>query len=99
LVHGRNALHPCYRETLLPAGLLTAILPAFAGPALLKAQSFTGGVTGLVTDPSGAAVPNTKLTAAEESSHLVTATQSDVRGGYAFPSLRPGTYRIHAEAA
>src|SRR5207249_8567339 len=79
--------------------LLTATLAAFAGPALLDAQSFTGAMIGVITDPSGAAVPNAKVTAAEASSNLVSQTISDVHGVYSFPALRPGTYRVEAEAA
>jgi hypothetical protein len=64
----------------------------------LYAQSTTGAIVGTVTDPSSAAVPNVRLTATEESSNLVAQTQSDARGGYSFPSLRPGIYRVTAEA-
>ena len=60
--------------------ILTAALAAFAGPALLEAQSFAGAMIGSVTDPSGAAVPNAKVTAAAGTSNLVTATQSDLHG-------------------
>jgi hypothetical protein len=70
-----------------------------AGSAILSGQSFTGAITGTITDQSGAAVPNAKLTAIEESSNISSETQSDVRGAYSFPSLRPGTYRVEAEAS
>src|ERR1044072_2137028 len=79
--------------------LRTGILAVLAGFALLQAQSFTGAIIGSITDPSGAAVPNAKLKATEQSSNLVSETESDVRGSYFFPSLRPGTYRIEAEAS
>ena len=69
--------------------LLTATLAAFAGQALLEAQSFTGAMIGSVSDPSGAAVPNEKLTAAEGSSNIVTETQSDLHGDYSFPRCGP----------
>ena len=75
-----------------------ATLAAFAGSALLQAQSITGAITGSITDPSGAAVPNAKVTATEVSSNIASETQSDVRGSYSFPSLRPGVYRVEVEA-
>ena len=77
---------------------LMATLAAFAGSALLQAQSITGAITGSITDPSGAAVPSAKVTATEVSSNIASETQSDVRGSYSFPSLRPGVYRIEVEA-
>ena len=64
----------------------------------LNAQSTTGSIVGTVPDPSGAAVPNIRLTAIKESSNLAAQTQSDARGGYSFPSLRLGIYRVTAEA-
>ena len=78
--------------------LLMATLAAFAGSALLQAQSITGAITGSITDPSGAAVPSAKVTATEVSSNIASETQSDVRGSYSFPSLRPGVYRVDVEA-
>ncbi len=75
------------------------ILAVSVGAAVLSAQSFTGAIAGAVTDPSGGAVPNARVKAVEESSNLVTETQSDLRGGYRFPSLRPGSYRLEGEAS
>jgi hypothetical protein len=62
------------------------------------AQSTTGAVTGGVADPSGAAIPNAKLTATEERTRLSFETVSDAQGEYVFPALRSGVYRIEAEA-
>jgi hypothetical protein len=63
------------------------------------AQSITGSIVGTVSDPSGAALPNAKITATEESSNISTEVQSDGHGAYVFASLRPGTYRVEAEAS
>ncbi|HLJ17099.1 MAG TPA: TonB-dependent receptor [Bryobacteraceae bacterium] len=74
-------------------------LVAFAAAAPLRAQSTTGAIVGTVTDQSDAAVPNAKLTATEVSSNTATETVSDPRGLYSFPALRPGVYRVEAEAS
>ena len=68
----------------------------FAAPLL--AQSFTGAITGTVTDPSNAAVAGVKLVAVEERSNVSNEAVSDVRGDYVFPSLRPGLYRVEVES-
>jgi Carboxypeptidase regulatory-like domain/TonB dependent receptor len=67
--------------------------------SLLPAQSFTGAITGHVADPAGASVPNAKIVATDEQSNISTETRSDSEGAYPLPSLRPGIYRLEAEAA
>jgi hypothetical protein len=69
------------------------------GAAMLPGQSFTGAITGTVADPSGAAIPNVKVTAVEQRSNVSSETKSDTRGVYLFPALRPGMYRMEAEAS
>ncbi len=78
------------------SGRLLALLLLL--PLMISAQSFTGSVTGTVTDPSGAAVPNAKLSAVEERSNLRSETATDTQGAYSFPALRVGQYRIEVEA-
>jgi hypothetical protein len=71
---------------------------AFAGVGALKAQSITGAIIGTVTDQSDAAVVGVKVAATEVDSNIATQTASDAQGMYSFPALRPGVYRIEAEA-
>ncbi len=73
-------------------------LSLLLAPACL-AQSFNASISGTVTDPSGAAVPNTEvtLTSVETSSVAKTTTGSD--GLYAFPNLQRGGYELKASAA
>ena len=63
-------------------------------PAIISAQvSITGKITGVVTDPSGAAVPNATVTV--KSTALMTPrTKARKRtGAYLFDLLAPGTMR------
>jgi hypothetical protein len=66
-------------------------------PGVAKAQSIVSGeITGTVTDPSGAVVPNVKvvLTSAATAQAMTTTTTS--AGLFRFPLLTPGKYNISA---
>lgn len=73
--------------------ILVAIISAYAA-----AQSTTGTVTGLVTDSGGAVVPNVQVLLTNSGTAIKTTTVSDQGGGYSFPLVQPGTYRLSAEA-
>jgi hypothetical protein len=60
---------------------------------------FTGNIQGNITDPSGAAVAQAKISLENLSTHVLAATTTDAEGGYRFLSLAPGLYRISVEAA
>ncbi len=57
-----------------------------------------GGVNGLITDPSGAAVSAAKVTALNHSTGLAQSTVTTAAGLYSFVSLAPGSYEITASA-
>jgi hypothetical protein len=75
--------------------------------ALISFSSFaaaqgvdTGSLRGLVTDPSGAALPGVTVTAASAAvmgGHLTAVTSEE--GLYRFPSLPPGVYEVRMELA
>ena len=52
----------------------------------------------LVTDSSGAVVPNCKISARNEGTGVVKETTTDVSGNYRVSYLLPGLYQISAEA-
>ena len=62
------------------------------------AQTTTGAITGTVTDASGAAIPNVKVTATNTATNVATNTQSNESGVYNFPFLSIGNYTVAAEA-
>ena len=70
-----------------------------ASAAALLGQATTGAIVGNVTDPASAAVPQAKIVAVEERTNIATGTVADSEGAFAFPALRPGVYRLEAEAA
>jgi hypothetical protein len=64
-------------------------------PSVLWGQGIvTGSVTGTVTDPSNAVVPNAKVTLKSEDTGEVLTQTTGSTGSYNFPLLKPGTYRI-----
>ncbi len=64
-------------------------------------QAEIGGATlnGTVTDPTGAAVPDAKVTAANVATGLTRQTQTNAAGLYALPKLPAGVYDLTIEAA
>jgi Carboxypeptidase regulatory-like domain len=63
------------------------------------AQIQNGQFTGTVTDPSGAAIANAKVTATNLGTNLSVSTTTSQAGLYKFNQLPTGTYRITAEAS
>ncbi len=62
-------------------------------------QSTTSGdITGTVTDPSGAVVPNAKVTATNDATAEAHTATSNGQGGYRLSFLKPGSYTISATA-
>ena len=63
----------------------------------LAASAFgttTATLTGRVTDPSGAVVPGTKVTATNVDTNISSSTQTNEVGLYVIPDLPPGRYRM-----
>jgi hypothetical protein len=57
-------------------------------------QTWRGSVTGIVTDASGARVPNADITLTQEETNRKRSTRADAQGEYTFGSLPPGPYRL-----
>src|SRR5438128_795527 len=65
--------------------------------APLAGQAVNATVLGTVTDSTGAAVANAKVTITETNTNISRSTQTNDSGNYVFPDLPPGTYRVTAE--
>ena len=78
--------------------LVILVSLALLVPALALAQLYTGSVTGLVTDPSGAVVPNAQVRLVDEAKGFSFAATSDSAGRYVFRQVPPGTYKISVGA-
>ena len=58
------------------------------------AQSPTGTVSGIVTDPSGATVAGAEVLVVNDATRLQFATKTNDEGIYVVPNLAPGDYRV-----
>ena len=77
-------------------GLLLAALCLciFSTLAFGQGGGGNGSVTGRVTDPSGANVPESKVDLIDKATNIPTSTQTDAAGLYLFQSVPPGTYDL-----
>jgi len=71
----------------------TALLSAFV---MFGQQS---QLTGIVRDPSGAAVPQAAVTLRNSATNVKVSTEANGSGLYAFPALTAGTYELSVQAA
>ncbi|RRA47506.1 TonB-dependent receptor [Acidipila sp. EB88] len=75
------------------------ILPALATLALLASpsaygQQDTSTIRGTITDPSGAAVPNVRVTVTDTKTNRSFVTKTDGQGEYVAPSLSVSVYNV-----
>src|SRR6476469_9033356 len=62
-------------------------------------QSGTTGISGIVSDSAGAAVPGATITLVDPATGFSRATTTNSDGKYNFPGLQPATYRLEVTAA
>jgi hypothetical protein len=67
-------------------------------PSPICAQEYRGTITGIVSDSTGALIPNASIIVTELSTGSLHKTISNNSGEYNVPFLLPGTYRIEAQA-
>ncbi len=62
-------------------------------------QSVQGVITGTITDPSGAVVPNATVTITNAGTNISQTTTTGSDGSYRFSLVPPGTYTVDVKAA
>lgn len=67
--------------------------------ALALAQTPTGGIDGIVRDPSGAVIPGAVVTITEQATSRVITAKTNEVGRYSIRNLLPGLYSIKIEAS
>lgn len=70
----------------------------FCFPAFLAAQESRGAITGRVTDPQGAVVPNAQVTVTNTQTNETRRAVTNETGYYEVNFLEPSTYTIAVEA-
>src|SRR5207249_9288613 len=83
--------NPCRRAVL-------ALCLGFLVSQVLSAQSDLGTISGFVKDPSGATVPNAKVTVQNQSGVDREATTNE-SGYYTITNVPPGSYKMSVEAS
>src|SRR5580692_9582627 len=80
----------------LSVGVAGLLLLLACGPA--SGQVSNGAILGTVKDPSGAAVPNAKLTVTNTDTNEIRNVTAAEDGSYRVPALRAGNYAVKVEA-
>lgn len=70
----------------------------FSMAAFAQTQSSTGQITGIVTDATGAAIPNATVTLKSQATNQTLTTTTNSEGLYRFVLLQPGKYTIKTSA-
>ncbi len=78
--------------------VLIVMLLAIAAPSVLAQSAGTAGLTGTVTDPSGAAVPNVTVTLTSNDTNQARTANTGADGQYKFTLLPPGSYKVRFAA-
>ena len=93
------------RLTSRAVSLWSLLLAIFLAAASIPAQTTTGSVTGVVTDPAGAIVPGASLTLTNLDTNQSRQQETNETGAYIFtayswfrelPAGVPGAYRVFA---
>ncbi|PYX24146.1 MAG: hypothetical protein DMG82_09575, partial [Acidobacteria bacterium] len=78
---------------LLCLGIMIALTASSSAQTIIS-----GDIAGTVTDPTGAALPNSTVTLTSLDSGAVQTVTTDSTGNFRFPLLRPGAYRLQVAA-
>ena len=66
--------------------------------SVLRAQN-AGALSGLVTDASGATIPQADVEVTNSATNAQRTQTTDAQGRYSFAQIQPGTYQVKAKAA
>src|SRR5882757_2171329 len=77
--------------------LFLSVLVAFSGSNVYAQQADRAVITGIVTDSSGAPVPDAKVTITSQDTGSKTIVGTNSAGNYSTPPLTLGTYTLEVE--
>ncbi len=78
---------------------LSAVVLSLMAVGVLFAQGERGAITGLITDPTGSAVPNAEVLAKDLTNGLEFKATTTNAGIYRIPYMPPATYRVTVSVA
>jgi hypothetical protein len=98
-----NRLTPCPSSRLLhftgSRALLRIVVCVAIACATATAQKDTGGITGTITDPSGAVVSGAKISVTDVDRGTTLTTTTNAQGEYVASPLKVGRYTVTVEKA
>ena len=78
--------------------VVAVLLCALCASTLLAQSAGTGALAGVVTDPTGAVIPNVVVTATHNDTGQSRTVATGADGAYRFNLLPPGTYKVRLAA-
>ncbi len=96
----RAGAHDSWLRSPLAGSFTLALLVCFFGAGIdcCFGQTFTATLTGVVSDQTGAVVPNVAIQIKNKATGDVRDTTSGPNGSYIFSNLLPGKYELTAKA-
>jgi len=96
-----NRFKPCHSSrrsrSCLQLGARLLIIASLALATVALAQKDTGGITGVVTDPTGAVVAEAKVSVTDVERGTTITTTTNAQGEYVAAPLRVGLYTVTVE--
>ncbi|SPF43145.1 exported hypothetical protein [Candidatus Sulfotelmatobacter kueseliae] len=77
---------------------ISAPAPQVAMPSNAKTQTFPGQMGGYVVDPSGAVIPNSRVTVTSQDTGATRTALTDSQGRWVLAGLPSGNYKAQADA-
>jgi len=87
-----------FRRYIVPITAFSTLSLFVIAPGAARAQSDASSLSGTVKDPSGAVVPNARVTAHNEATGQDSSISTNGSGSYTIPNLPSGIYTVRVEA-
>ena len=85
-------------QRLITSALALLVIALVMAPSLVAQSLVSGDLTGTITDPSGAVVPNATVTLEKQCYRGDPHHYYNNNGSYRFSLLQPGSYTVSATA-
>lgn len=76
--------------------LILGLLSSATSVLFAQASAGTGSISGVITDPSGAVMPNVEVSVRNVDTNVTRAATTNSAGRYEAVALQPGTYEVKA---